>query len=111
MYKILGIHHVLKLRHIFLWFCRRLILHSNIHIVLLLLIYVFPLLSLSMKDCNIHNICCYSCSIFKMLQQRTKQNGDKQATGCRVQNIGYKDAQGTWNLNSIKRSSQKQRIH
>ena len=25
--------------------------------------------------------------------QRTKQNGDKQSTRCRVQNTGYKDAQ------------------
>ena len=27
--------------------------------------------------------------------EKTKQNGDKQSIGCRVQNTGYKDAQGT----------------
>ena len=28
-------------------------------------------------------------------RKRTKQNGDKQSIRCRVQNTGYKDAQGT----------------
>ena len=28
-------------------------------------------------------------------RKRTKQNGNKQSIRCRVQNIGYKDAQGT----------------
>ena len=28
-------------------------------------------------------------------QKRTKQNGDKQSTRCRVQNTSGKDAQGT----------------
>ena len=28
-------------------------------------------------------------------RRRTKQNVDKQSTRCRVQNTGYKDAQGT----------------
>ena len=29
----------------------------------------------------------------KTAEKRTKQNGDKQSTGCRVQNNGYKHAQ------------------
>ena len=28
-------------------------------------------------------------------RKRTKQNGDKQSIRCRVQNTGYKNAQGT----------------
>ena len=28
-------------------------------------------------------------------RKRTKQKGDKQSLRCRVQNTGYKDAQGT----------------
>ena len=31
----------------------------------------------------------------KTPEKRTKQNGDKQSIRCRVQNTGYKDAQGT----------------
>ena len=31
----------------------------------------------------------------KALEKRLKQNGDKQFIRCRVQNTGYKDAQGT----------------
>ena len=29
-------------------------------------------------------------------RKKTKQNGDKPSIRCRVQNTGYKDAQGTW---------------
>ena len=31
----------------------------------------------------------------KTTEKRAKQNGDKESTGCRVQNTGYQDAQGT----------------
>ena len=31
----------------------------------------------------------------KTPEKRSKQNGDKQSIRCRVQNTGYKDAQGT----------------
>ena len=31
----------------------------------------------------------------KNSRERTKQNGNKQSTRCRVQNTGYEDAQGT----------------
>ena len=35
-------------------------------------------------------------------RKRAKRNGDKQSIRCRVQNTGYKDAQETQYLNSIK---------
>ena len=39
----------------------------------------------------------------KNSRKGTKQNGDKQSVRCRVQNTGYKDAQRTQHLNSIKK--------
>ena len=32
----------------------------------------------------------------KSTEKKTKQNRDKQSTRCRVQNTGYKGAQGTY---------------
>ena len=37
------------------------------------------------------------------LQKKTKQNGDEQSIRWRIQNTGYKDAQGTQDLSSIKK--------
>ena len=42
-------------------------------------------------------------------RKRPKQNGDEQSIRCRVQNTGYKDAQGTYRDPQLhkKRPSQK----
>ena len=39
--------------------------------------------------------------------EKAKRNGDKQSIRCGVQNIGYKDTQGTWDLSSIKKIQSK----
>ena len=36
-------------------------------------------------------------------KKKAKQNGDKQSIRCRVQNTGYKGAQGTQDLSNIKK--------